>query len=177
MTDLVPIKVRIDRKATKSGARNDYPDFNQIDFWLRKGMDWSSYLDEYGSGMIYGSEAEGDDFKQYCIMCVPEDFALAALVLFSDQIEEIDEDTLDIWYETKGPGKRHEENLVNIEALQEIKLREDFGQDMSTIKLKALDPKDKTPGVIENPHKTWARRKATLRIEIIPRLRKPEPPV
>ena len=173
--ELVPIKVRIDRKSAKSGAINDYPKFNQINSDIRKGMDWSSYLDEYGSGMIYGTEVEGNEEKQYCIMCVPEDFAAEALKLFGDKVEEIDESTLDTWYDAKGPGRNQSEELVNTDALTAIRVREELGEDVSALKARALDPKDDTPGISENPNKTWTRKKAELRIEIIPRLRKPGP--
>ena len=175
--DLVPIKVRINRRAAKNGAVNDYPDFNRIAADIHEGMDWSIFIDVFGSGMIYGTVEEGDDLKQYCIMCVPEAFALEAVRLFSPQVEEIDERTLDTWYAAKGPGREQAEDRVDTDALQALRIREELGQDVTALKVKALNPKDDTPGIRENPHKTWARLKAHKNIEIIARLREPGPPV
>ena len=60
---------------------------------------------------------------------------------------------------------------MDADALQAIKAREELGENVQALKARSLNPKDKTPGVRENPHKTWARIKANFNIDILPRLK------
>ncbi len=48
--DLVPIKVII---GTRENGHADHPDFSALPSVVASGMDWSKYVDTFGSGWLY----------------------------------------------------------------------------------------------------------------------------
>ena len=169
--NLVPIKIEIGRKATpRGGATNDYPDFNNISLAIRRGLDWAAYVDTHGSRMLYGKILEGN--SQFCVMCVPEDFALAALAMFPTQVTEMNETDLEIWYDTNAASEFLDENR-DVDVMQAIKTRRDLGIADTQDEIDALNPQNPKPGIRENPLKNWVRLKAKRNLGIIARLQKP----
>lgn len=170
---LVILKVKI---GTNEKGAAKYPDFNSIPSNIRGNMDWSSYIDSFGSGWIYDSVGHkeevinGDEFdsplgNQWGMILVPSAFASSAESLFPNEVKVIEEVVAKDFYDNRVAAKQPE-HLVDIKALEAIKVREDLGEDVSLLKQKSLDPNDKTPGLSVNKNKTWEGFKENKNITI-----------
>ncbi len=144
-----------------------YPDFNKISSVTRKGMDWSKYIDVHGSGMHYdkccGHKDDGDTpyGHQCCCVCVPEDFAAEALILFPGTVTVITEAEFEAFHDKKAhahePGEHLDANALNgLQARRSLMVS--LGQSTEALDAqiaKALDPLDHEAGVKANLNKTW----------------------
>lgn len=165
---LVPLKVKI--KLGSEGAK--YPDFNQIAPAIRENMDWSHFIDNHGVGWHYdqtsglGEDSVDSPFgEQWGMMIVPSAFATEAVSKFPNEVEVLTENLAEMFYDEKAHVK-DEAEIVNVEALQAIKVREDLGEDMTAKKAKALNPNELEAGVRKNKSKTWSDFKALKNIII-----------
>lgn len=116
--ELVPLRIKIGRKQSSKGMRNDYPDFNAIDSVIRHGLDWSNYVDTYGtrwhydklSGFKESDAYNPDPMIQYGMFAVPEDFANAALTLFPTKVEQLTEAEFETFYNDRAHSHESEED-------------------------------------------------------------------
>jgi hypothetical protein len=165
--DLVPIKVKIE---LQEKGRAKYPDFNSLPGGIRNNMDWSEYIDAYGSGWLYDccghkeEQMDGDEWdsplgQQWGVILVPKNFADGAVIAFPNECEKIDDARCQVFYDTRHARDFPEEN-VNEEALKQFEVKERLGVTLTpeeeTRKAKALDPNDPEPGIKKNERKTWA---------------------
>ncbi len=169
MKDLVPIKVIVKKGFDEKTKQNRaiYPDFNQIDSVIRKGLPWSVFIDHEGISWHYNKinnigtgEKEGR-----CVTCVPKDFAYAAVKLFSDEVSILTESEFEDFYDNKAHAHESDE-IVDLETLQIIKLKEDLGL-KTPEKVNALNPNHPAKGIKKNENKKWKDKKNKLNINII----------
>ena len=169
MADLVPIKVKITKRAN---GQAKYPDFNQLSIVSSSGVGWSHYIDTYGTGWIYNkvenlgtgaSEGQG-------LILIPKAFADEAVATFPDEVTKLTEAQAKTFYDDKH-GSQLPEELVNEEALKPFEVKERMGVTLTateeTKKAKALDPDDPEPGITKNPKKTFTSFKAMKNIKVV----------
>jgi len=183
--DMVCIKVKIGRKREGNRVVNDYPDFNRLHKDLRRDMDWSAFIDTFGTGWFYDkisgfgeADAENPDPNiQYGMIAVPEDFALAAVDEFPDQVTIEDEVELERFHDERATAHMPDER-IDREVLDSIRakhgitgsLEDERGRPASRItdsEKKALDPDHPAPGICKNWKKRWADLKARRGIKIV----------
>ncbi len=173
--NLVPIKFRVglhdkvdNAKGHKIGHAK-YPDFNSIDIAIRKGLDWSVYIDQHGVSMHYdkacGHKEEGDTpiGEQWCATCVPADFAEEAVKL--PDVEEISEVDFEVFYNEKAHAHELPEH-VDIKALEAIKAKEDLSIAVPE-KTDAINPDHPARGIRKNHNKVWSDFKSKTGVNII----------
>lgn len=169
MRELVPIKVKI-------GLGNDgsakYPDFNLINIDIRKKLDWSKYVDIFGLGWHYdktcGHKEDSIDSpygQQWGVLIVPKDFAIEAINKFPEVIK-LTETELEAFYNNCAHCHESDE-LINDKILQSIKIKKDLNIPLTDHQKKALDPKDKTPGIQKNEKKFWKDFKKLTNVNIL----------
>ena len=173
MRDLVAIKIKARMSATSTAY--EYPDWKQLSDKVWKGIkhrtiqEQAKYFERYGISMFYDPCDMGDvdaEVLEYDVRyvgtCVPSDFARAAAKRFPNLVTILTPEEWEAWYDTRLACDQPDE-IVDLKALQVIEILEalaarNYGKRPTQAKIhKALDPKDSTPGVIENPNKTWAR--------------------
>jgi len=180
MEELVPLKIKIGRK-TKDGQRiNAYPDFNSLPGNLRGDMDWSYFIDQFGT-VKYDKKCgfgEADNLDQtdphnntdpkcqYCAFLVPIDFATAALAMFPNEIVEMDEDTWEKFYDERAHIHMSEE-LVNTDIVNAIAAKKNAGISLTQNDLDALDSTKDTPGIVKNKDRLWADHKTKRKVKIV----------
>lgn len=89
------------------------------------GYDWSNYVDVFGLGVQYDAvcgHLERDDYSpevgvQWACTVVPEEFAIAAAAAYPSDVELIDPDEWEAFYETRHAVNNADEEL-DTEALQ-----------------------------------------------------------
>ncbi len=115
--NLIPLKIKILRKFKNGQMTNDYPDFNSLPGSVRDNMDWSCYIDQFvswqydkKSGFGEADAYNDDPTCQYGIFCVPQAFADAAIAAFPGRVEQIDEATLESFYENRAHESEPELN-------------------------------------------------------------------
>lgn len=176
MRTLVPLKVKIglhdrdDGNGHKAGHAK-YPNFNLIASSIRKGMDWSQYIDTFGIGLHYdktcGHKEESVDSpqgEQMACMCVPSDFADAAVAAFPGEVSIIPEAELETFYNDKAHAHEPEE-LVDSDVLQAIAAKEAVGAEVPE-KTDALNPLSDARGIRKNTNKKWADFKTKAGVSI-----------
>ncbi len=167
--ELVPIKINIGIDGNTGHAK--YPAFNNIDNDVRKGLDWSIFVDKFGSGWHYdktsGHKEHSVDSpigQQWGILCVPEDFALQATTLFPNDVFVITESEVETFYNEKAHAHEPVEN-VDIDVLHAIKAKKDLGIDTPE-EAAAIDRNHPARGIRFNKTKTWAGFKEKTDISI-----------
>jgi len=164
--ELVPIKVRIGLKDNGHAA---YPDFNKIDSSIRKNLNWSTYVDRQGIGWHYDKTCGhqdfrtgddfGDAFGEHCgCLCVPEDFAKAAVEIFPNDVKYLTEEEMEDFYDNQAHIHEPEEH-VDESALKafEIKHRAMGMAAMEDLAyIAAIDPDNPAPGIRKNTNRHWA---------------------
>jgi len=181
-TDLVPIKVKIEHGELKG---HKFPEFNNLPVQARKFMDWSHYIDAYGTGWHYSEEGfdEGRAPEYwYACTCVPEDFAVAAADKFSGQVTIITETEFEEFYDNEAMVNQDTE-FLDTNALQgltaRIQLEESSAptvepsEDILELRRKMLDPDDPKQGIRKNPKKKWKDCKKHSNFGIHKKYRKP----
>jgi hypothetical protein len=173
MAELVGIKVIIGRVPTATGVKNLYPNFNRIHSTLRAHMDWSSYIDSFGSGWHYDEiapfgtsdpESPGTD-EMFGVIAVPEEFAREAVRLFPDTVSTVDEVEFTRLFETRTKSSAPD-TFIDTPRLDQLRSR--YGivgpiDDPAALALmspedrRAVDPNDPAPGIVNNPDKTVSR--------------------
>ena len=179
MRELIALKFNVglhtkDNKANgwKIGHAK-YPDFNQVDEAIRKGMDWCCYIDAFGVGMQYdktcGHKEAGDTpfGQQCCVIAVPKDFADAALALFPGELIELTHDEFEDFYNNKAHAHESVEH-VDKDVLDAIEQKEKLGLPVPE-KTDAIDPANEARGIRKNHDKVWADKKIKTGMEIIDR--------
>lgn len=174
--ELVPIKVRI---GLKDNGHAKYPDFNKLEAGVRKNLDWSTYIDRFGIGWHYDKTCghrefrEGDDFGdsfgEHCgCLCVPEDFAKAAVSMFPNDVKFLDETEMQDFYDNKAHVHEAEEH-VDEQAMKafEIKHRVMGMAAMEDVAyLAAIDPENPAPGIRRNRSRYWDDFKGKMNITV-----------
>ena len=167
--ELTPIKVKI---GLRPNGHADYPSFNELACVTSSGMDWSKYVDIQGLGWQYdkasGHKEETIDSpfgQQWGVLVVPDVFAQQAIAQFPELCEELDEVTLEIFWNEKAHAHELDE-MVDENVLGQIKAKQDLGIALTTDQIKALDPDDPTPGIRKNKRKKWADAKALMGVSI-----------
>lgn len=175
-TDLVPIKVILNRRAS-GGA--DWPDFNQIDASIRNNQPWSHFIDNQGISWHYDkvSNLGTGAANGTAMSMVPADFANAAVILFPSVVSIIDEATFETFYEDRVSINAPIEHL-DTEVLQGIAARvalEDAGTapvpsaEIIAARTKCLDPSEQNyRGIRKNMKKVWEDTKGELNITVHP---------
>ena len=183
-TDLVPlrVKIRYGKHSATGKKQHLFPNFNQLPSNLRGDMDWSEYIDVYGTGWHYDNKSgigEVDSVNPdpdiwFGCFCVPLDFATAAVALFPADVEIVNEVAFENFYNNRAHD--HVPAIADdIEALQALKIRIELGnlQKIDQEYIKAMDPDDTTPGRTRNPTKTWEGCKTNCGYTIHPLYKKP----
>jgi len=170
MRNLVPVKVKI---GLKPNGHALYPNFNQLNEVMEKGMDWANYIDTLGEGWMYDkSSGHRDDTpdspfgQQWGVLLVPKAFAEQAVVAFPEDCQELTEAETADFYDNKVAVDEPEE-IIDTEVLTAIKVKQDLGLSLTPDQQDALDPKKPARGIRENPRKKWATHKASRKIEIV----------
>lgn len=176
--------VGLDVKITKNDSGAVYPDFNQISSAIRKGLNWSNYIDSYGSGWCYNKvenigkgqvDGNGDPYENACAL-VPEDFADAAVALFPTLCTKITEAQFSTFYDDKC-AVYLETEIIDLMEVQKIAARVQLEQAgaapapsaaILALRAKRLDPADPLPGIRTNPVKTYAGWKAHRNFDVKP---------
>ena len=166
---LTALKVKI---GLKDSGQAKYPDFNQLQVVKDMNMDWAKYVDTHGLGWHYdktsGHKDDTDDSpfgQQWGCLVVPAAFATQAVAMFPDDCEIIDDTAFGKFHDEKAHAHEPDE-LIDKTILDGIKVKQDLGLELTATQTKALDPEDDTPGIRMNVTKTWAGRKAKLRVEL-----------
>lgn len=169
--DLVPVKVKIGTNPLTGGAL--YPNFNLVSPGLRKGMDWSKYIDVYGDGWKYdkccGHKTETPESprgEQWGVLLVPKDFAADILMRFPNECSKITEVELEDFFNNHA-HKHMPEEYLDEDILTGIKLKQDLGLQLSAQQLSALDPTTDDRGIRKNKNKYWADYKIKRGINVI----------
>ncbi len=168
MRTLVPLKIKVGLDEITGYAK--YPNFNLgVNPSIRKGLDWSKYIDVHGGGMHYdktcGHKEDSVDSpygQQWCCMCVPSDFANAAVAAFPGEVSIISEVDFEAFYNDKAHA--HEpDDILDTEALNGLNAQRQLmvarGTEVAALDVKitrALDNTNPERGVRKNPNKTWA---------------------
>lgn len=162
MRILVPIEVKIGRGLVNGKVQAIYPNFNKIDKVIRKGLDWSYYFDVEGIGWHYDMTdklGEGvDPNLQFGVTCIPKDFALASVLLFPTNVSILTEVQFEDFYDNKS-HINDQINIIDIDAIQSIKIKRDLGKKEDKDDKDALDPDNDRPGIRKNYNKTWSLKK------------------
>jgi hypothetical protein len=176
--NLVALKVIVGLDQSNGQAK--YPNFNLISSAVRKGMDWSKYIDVHGTGWHYdktsGHKEETVDSpqgEQIACLCVPQDFADEAILAFPGVVSELSELEFEDFHDNKAHAHEPAENIstdvLNGLNAQKV-LMQSVGQDTTVLDakiVKALDPTDKTePGVVENKTKVWKDAKVVQNVAL-----------
>lgn len=163
MQELVPIKVRI---GLTDEGNCKYPDFNSLSAVIRKNMDWSKYIDHYGTGWQYdgccghADHEDGDDFGacrgEWCgMICVPEDFADAAVAAFPNDIRYMTATETADFYDNRAHAKDAEllidDSVLDSFAAKHRALNMDPTSDPAY--QRAIDPNDGAYGIRKNHHR------------------------
>jgi hypothetical protein len=173
MAELVGIRVLIKRVATPTGSTNLYPNLNRVPAVIRNSLDWSAYIDTFGSGWHYDQvapfgqtdpESPNSD-EMFGIIGVPEDFARAAVELFPVEIQTVTSAEFTSLFEnrtkTTAPDTLIDSGrLTQLRALYGITGPIDDPAAiaiMSPEDRRAVDPLDPAPGIVNNANKTLAR--------------------
>ncbi len=173
--DLVALKFNVGLHTVETEnhkiGRAKYPDFNQVSFVIRKGMDWSVYIDAFGIGMQYdkvcGHKEEGDTLfgQQCCVIAVPQDFATEALALFPGDLTQLTPVEFEAFYNDKAHAHEPVEH-VDEDVLKAIKAKEDLAIAVPE-KADALNPNTETRGIRKNHRKTWSDFKIKAGVNIV----------
>lgn len=155
-----------------SNGQHAYPDFNQIERAIRESMDWSVYVDKFGSGWMYDSVCGHRDHDDYSpqgswlgFLLVPDDFAQAAIALFGDVCSIVTEEECEWFYDQRNAIAQPELN-VDRDVAERLERKQDRGESLTTGELQALDPEHPSPGVVRNKLKTWEGIKSQRNYEI-----------
>ena len=167
--ELVPIKVKI---LTKPEGGCLYPDFNTLACVQGSGMDWSRYIDRYGSGWLYDNkcghaevDSDSPEGEWYALLLIPNDFANQAVAAFPDEVTMLTEVQAQTFYESRYSINMPDEE-INTDILLGIKAKDDLGLSRTAGQQKALDPNDDTPGIRKNKRKLFADFKSLRNITI-----------
>lgn len=174
--DLVALKVKI---GLRPNGHADHPAFNNIDSAIRKDMDWSHYVDQYGTGWHYdkscghkehrveaNSDTDSPMGMQWGILMIPEDFADAAISKFPKECSILTEAQLQEWYDNRCHKHEPEEKL-DLRVLEGIKAKRDAGIPLNQSDNDALNVDNDTPGITRNKNKRWIDFKANKGIKIV----------
>jgi len=169
MADTAVLKVKI-LKNTQGYAA--YPNFNTLASVIASGMDWSKYIDTFGSGWLYdktGHDEDTDDSprgQQWGMVMAPETFVDEAVTAFPAVCSRLTEVQAEEFY------RRHhavdvEDEEIDVEVLDAIKRKKDLGIPLTPHQLRAIDPRDKTRGVRENRRKKFVNFKKDRGFNVI----------
>ena len=170
MRELVPMKIKI--TLTNEGKAK-YPLFNNMASVQASGLDWSKYVDIYGDGGWHYDKISGhkDDSldsplgQQWGMLILPEQFVLEAIAAFPGECGRLTELEAEAFYNEKVHVNDPDE-LIDNAILQSLKLKLDLNVALTPAQIAAIDPKDPTPGIIENKNKTWIGHKTITDITI-----------
>lgn len=169
MRTLVPIRLKVGLKEQTGHAK--YPNFNLISSGIRKGMDWSHYIDTHGIGLHYDKtcghkeeSAESPFGQQWACMCVPADFAQQAVAIFPDTVSIISEVEFEDFYDNKAHAHESDEH-IDTDVLEKIKAKEAMGVAVPE-KAAAIDPLNSARGIRKNTNKKWADAKIKMGVNI-----------
>jgi hypothetical protein len=170
MRELVPIKVKI---GLKNNGQALYPDFNNMNCIKNSGLDWSKYVDIKGLGWHYDKKCghkEEDSTSpygmQHGVLVVDKEFADEAVGRFPGEVEKLTEVKLKEFYDDRAHCHEQDEE-IDVNVLQGIKMKQDMGLDLTPQQLKALDPDDETRGIRKNKKKKWDDFKKLKGIKIV----------
>jgi len=153
---LIPLKVIIRNSPQKSAI---FPDWSKIDPELMYGMPAEVYFERIGLGVHYDRTEHID----YCMIFVEKSFAVKAIELFPDLVTALSESECSDYWDNQAHA--HEADIVDIKALQAIKLKKDLGVPTPEEK-DALDPLKPHPGIKKNWKRKWREFKEKYNIEL-----------
>jgi len=161
--ELKGLKVKITQVASGAKAgQHLYPAFNSLAVIISSGMDWSRYVDVYGKGWKYDkTSGHKDDSvgsplgQQWGLLLVPAAFADQAVAAFPSECTILTDVEIGTFWEEKVTVYDNSV-ITEAEVLTAIKARDDLSIARTAEDVKALDPDDPTPGVINNKEKLWA---------------------
>lgn len=174
MPELVALKVKIKLGLKNGKIQHIYPDFNALDPSVRDDMDWALFLDYKGTGWHYDKICGFGETDPYNpdpdvwlgAITVPQPFADAALFMFPNEVEELDESDLQTFYDDRAHVQEPEQNY-DVNVLQAIKAKKQLKRTMTQSDADSLDPDKPNPGIVKNWRKKWTDFKAKKGIKII----------
>ena len=173
--ELVPIKISISIKSTGAAAgQHLYPDFGAMEAVRRSGLNWSRYIDIYGTGWHYCRKSGHTDDDpaigspaghQHGMLLVPKAFADQAVAAFAE-VEKMTEAEAKSFYESRCMVGAVE-TVDNADVLTAMAAKRQLGIEETDQDRRALDPNDPTPGIIKNERATWTGFKKTAKFKIV----------
>lgn len=172
-TDLLPIRVTLRQRAN---GHLDWPDFNRLPAEVRRGLEWSRFIDRYGIGWHYDhveNIGRGAEHDTACTL-VPAEFAEAAAAMFPDQVTIIDEAQFETFYNER--AHVHEETeILDRDVLQAILARVQLEEkqiapppsaEILALRQQALDPDSPRRGIRRNRRRYWVDAKSLLGVTL-----------
>ncbi len=162
MRILVPIKIKVVKgDETKGESPMAHPPFRY------QGVDIYNLIDRVGIGQHYEKNAGfsfGED-EQWTMTALPKDIAEAFIIVHPTRVFKMSNSEAQDFYENKAHIDEQDE-LIDVEIVQGIKLKQDLGLVLTVKQLKALDPNDSTPGIRKNLNKKWANFKVERKFTV-----------
>ena len=175
MKELVPIKISIGLKSTGAAAgQHLYPDFGALEVVRASGLNWSRYIDVYGTGWHYCRKSGHSDDDpgiaspaghQHGMLLVPKEFADQAASAFAE-VEKMTEVEAKSFYETRCMIGAVE-TFENADVLMAMAAKRQLGVEETDQDRRALDPDDPTPGIVKNERATWTGFKKAAKVKIV----------
>jgi len=185
MPALVGLKVKITRKieaGKRPKAVNSYPDFNALPAGARGNMDWSHYIDIFGTGWHYDKVSgfgetdteNSDPDSQNGIFAAPKAFAVASAAFFPELVEIIEEAEFGAFHDNRAHAHEEDEK-INTERLNAIRAKYGLEGDIRSADKTSWDQADKNavdpdrpePGITKNHNKAFADMKAKRNITLL----------
>lgn len=126
-------------------------------YFIYEGEDIYNLVDKVGIGQNYqqdGGFSFGDD-EQFTLVALPKPIADAFMVAHPTRVFQMTDIEAKEFFEDKAHVNDQEE-LIDTEIVQRIKLKQDMGIPLTPQQKKAINPDDPTPGIRKNPNKKWA---------------------
>lgn len=154
--DLVALKVKIG--LANRGAL--YPAFNSLPTVASSGLDWSQYIDQFGSGWLYDccghkeEDAASPRGIQFGMILVPESFAVEAVTSFPNQCEILSPMQAERFYDDRH-ARDFDDEEIDERVLKAIKAKQDLGIALTQKQLDAIDPSKPERGIRANRRKKF----------------------
>ncbi len=172
MRELAAIKVKIGiKKSGRNAGHHQYPDFGQLLAVRNSGMDWARYVDVHGESWHYDNVSghRDDDVDSPFgnwdgMLIVPVEFADQAVQMFPDVVSRLTETECGDFYDNR--CHVHEPEFhESKDVLQAMAAKRQLEIAETPEDVKALDPDDKTPGIVRNERRRWTDFKGKAGIE------------
>ena len=168
--DLAAIKVSI---GLQQNGQHLYPAFGALPVVQASGVDWSTYVDTFGSGWLYDAccghrvaTPESPLGQQWGILLVPLAFALQAVAAFPLVVARLTEAELTAFYNAHCHSMEPDQ-FMDLDVLQGIAAKRSLNLPAEPWEADALNPNHPMRGIRANRAKRWAGYKALTNTVIV----------